>query len=185
MKLGTLIKYGVGLGSLCISAWQMPQLMDKFAGGGAGAGNTAGGAAALLGALNGSGVSGSPAATNPLLAALGGSTPAAQAPGAPPKPAAEPAKPEDFVVFSADGSRMTPAQREEMLRRAAKAAPLKPGATKPGATPRALTNSKGKVSSIRSAKGAPNPADQAQIDAQALEDITRQLQAELQKSGTP
>lgn len=181
MKLGTLIKYGVGLASLCISAWQMPQLMDKFAGGGAG--NKPGQAAALLSALKGSGVSGAPAATNPLLAALGGGAPATQA--APAKPA-EPAKPEDFVVFSADGSKMTPAQREEMLKRAAKAAPLKPGTTNPPATKAAApTKSKGKVSSVRSAKGAPDPADQAQIDAQAIDDITRQLQAELQKSGKP
>lgn len=108
MKRRTFIRLTVTVGSLCLSAWQLPGILDRIekATAGVPGAEGGGGAAAILQMLR------------------GGPAPAAAAQKEPAPPSAD-----DFRIFSPDGRVLSEAERKSLLEQAARQAPLKPGST--------------------------------------------------------
>lgn len=136
MRKRTLIRMSLMLGSVCMTAWQLPMLLEKFDT------ITQGKGFALPTAVRASEI---PAGT----------------------PVAKPVQPGELVVFSPDGSKLTPEQAEALKKRAAAQAPINSVRQQPA--PSAKPGAAGEPAQI----GSPNPK---------VEELLKQLQ-EMQKSG--
>lgn len=135
MRKRTLIRMSLMLGSVCMTAWQLPMLLEKFEA-------IKGQSFGLPTAVRASDI---PAGT----------------------PVENPVQPGELVVFSPDGSKLTPEQVEELKKKAAAQAPINSVRQQPA--PGAKPGAPGEPAQI----GSPNPK---------VEELLKQLQ-DMQKSG--
>lgn len=135
MRKRTLIRMSLMLGSVCMTAWQLPMLLEKFE-------TIKGQSFGLPTAVRASEI---PAGT----------------------PVTKPVQPGELIVFSPDGSKLTPEQVEALKKVAAAQAPINSVRQQPAAVEKPVVP--GEPAQI----GAPNPK---------VEELLKQIQ-ELQKSG--
>ena len=120
MRTSTVIKVCLVAGSLCVTAWRLPDLLERL-----NKASTSSGPLAPLAALAGSGDSGSieSARAAALLASLGGNAASASSASEPVAKSAPAPDTGQMVIFGA--GTMSAEQRERLLRQAAAGAPIR------------------------------------------------------------